>query len=311
MNISPLSDKPLVRIGLRNGFFSFLLVLLLMPIGHALMVMNEIILLDDKFIGAIIMGFIGVALIVWGILKNKQTTLATILGFLGGVLVWTGWVEFSFVWNAEETKVADYIVNNEVATKKEYLVMLSSLGLVATITLYFIFTRTYCTFFTWIQKYSGLKKHVMIQTGYKKPLAVTTFVETIMILWFFYIVLLIVYNPNIAGDRHPATYVAGIGSLIWSLYLITRLFKIQTFDYAVRYAIPTVIIFWNFVEVLGRWELFNEIWVHPKEYWLPVSGFFVLLGILLYIFIKNPIFMRRKRADVLLSQHRYQENSIS
>jgi hypothetical protein len=33
---------------------------------------------------------------------------------------------------------------------------------------------------------------------------------------------------------------------------------------AIRYAIPTVIIFWNTVEILGRWNFFEEIWVQPQ-----------------------------------------------
>ncbi|MCO5233000.1 MAG: hypothetical protein LC105_04590 [Chitinophagales bacterium] len=293
------SNRNHLRNGVRNGFFSFLVVLLLMPIGHALMILNEELLHDDKYIGAFVMGLIGMVMVVWGIFKNKRHTLATLLGFLGGILLWTGWIEFSFVWIAEENNVSDYIVNGEVQTKKEYLVMLSSVGLLLNMTLYFIFTRTYCNFFIWIQKYTNLRKHIMIQKGYRKPLAVTTFIETIMLLWFFYILLLIVYNPNIAGDRHIATYITAYGSLIWSLYLIVQLFKIQTFDYAIRYAVPTVIIFWNFVEVIGRWELFDEIWVEPIEYWLPVSGFFVLLFLLLFIFIKNPKFNRKKKDELL------------
>ncbi len=35
---------------------------------------------------------------------------------------------------------------------------------------------------------------------------------------------------------------------------------------AVRYAIPTVIIFWNAVEILGRWNFFEEIWIQPQDF---------------------------------------------
>jgi hypothetical protein len=51
------------------------------------------------------------------------------------------------------------------------------------------------------------------------------------------------------------------------LYLIRSLLRISEFSYALRYAIPTVIIFWNFIEVLGRWEILNELWVKPVEHW--------------------------------------------
>ena len=286
------------KVGLRNGFFSFLLVLLLMPIGHAIMVLNEHLLLEYKYQGAIAMGFAGIILLIWGIKKNSKPTLATILGFLGGVLVWTGWVEFSFMWIAEKNNVSHLMVDNEIATKREYLVMMSSLGLLCTFYFFYLFTRSNCTFYIWQQKYLGFREDIKTQVGFKKPFAVSTFIETIMIIWTFYVVLLLVYDDQIAGDRHIATYIVGFGSLLWSLYLISKLVRIQSFDYAIRYAVPTVIIFWNFVEILGRWDLFKEIWVHPMEYKWEVSIFFIILAIILYIFIKNPKFSRKNNRVV-------------
>ena len=34
---------------------------------------------------------------------------------------------------------------------------------------------------------------------------------------------------------------------------------------------PTVIIFWTFVEILGRWDMLTEIWVEPSHYWLEMT----------------------------------------
>lgn len=280
---------------IKYGLLAFILVLLLMPIGHAIMVLNEIFLHDNKYIGAIILGIIGVALLIWGIKKNHKPTLATILGFLGAVLVWTGWVEFSFMWVAEKENVAHLMKDGEIATKREYLVMLSSLGVLMTMMFYFIFSRSNCTFFIWIQNKLGFRKDIIAQTGFKKPFSVIVFGETIMLLWFFYLVLLVVYDDDIAGDQHWATHLVAWGSLVWSFYLIARLLKIKSFDYAIRYAVPTVIIFWNFIEVIGRWDFLNEIWVQPLEYWFEVSLFFVALFALLYLFIKNPSFNRRNK----------------
>jgi|GEM_PF-1875092 len=44
---------------LKFGILSFLIVLLLMPIGHALMVLNEILMKDSKLLGAGIIGVLG------------------------------------------------------------------------------------------------------------------------------------------------------------------------------------------------------------------------------------------------------------
>ena len=107
--------------------------------------------------------------------------------------------------------------------------------------------------------------------------------ELIAILWMFYLLLLFVYDQEFLGDRHVVTYLVAFGSLLWSVFLMRNLAKIRQMGYAIRYAIPTVIIFWNFVEILGRWNILNEIWVKPYEYWLEMvltlAVFVVLFGV--------------------------------
>lgn len=257
-----------------------------MPIGHALMVVNALFLNEYKFIGAFLIGLLGVICLYIGIRKNNNQSVATISGFLAAILIWTGWVEFSFVWSAENLKVQPLIENNETVTKPEYLVMMSSFGLLLSILIYFVFSFNNCQFFNAIQKLFKINfKNATITNKY---LAKTTFIETIVILWTFYLVLLFVYDKQFAGDKHPATYIVAFGSLFWSIYLITRLIKITKLDYAIRYAIPTVIIFWNFIEIIGRWNMFFEIWVHPFEYWIEnITILFLLFAFLAYYIIQS------------------------
>lgn len=270
------------------ALISFIVVLMFMPIGHAMMVFIEEFWPNAKYLGAVVLGIVGAALLILGIFKNNNRAVASILGLISGVLVWTGWVEFSFMWIAEKEGVSPLMENGEIATKPEYLVMLSTLGLLGPILLYFALGRNNCTFFVWIQKKSGLGKHLKTQSNQlTKPLALTTFIETIVLLWTFYILLLLVYDKQIAGDQHPITYIVAFGSLLWAAWLFNRLLLIKKFDYAIRYAIPTVIIFWNFIEIIGRWDLLDEIWVKPFEHWIENS---LLLGILLFFivsFIRN------------------------
>ncbi len=42
--------------------------------------------------------------------------------------------------------------------------------------------------------------------------------------------------------------------------------KISAWGYSLRFAIATVIVFWNAVEIIGRWDWFTEIWIHPLQY---------------------------------------------
>jgi len=269
----------------KYGVLAFLVVLLLMPLGHTLMILVEKLFADLMFFNAFLVGLLGLGLLLIGVRQNKNKATATVLGLLAGVLVWTGWIEFSFVWVAQKLDVAPFMEGGEVATKPEYLVMMSSLGLLCTFMLLFLFAKNRCQFFNWFQRRLKLKAFLKMSDGFEKPLAITTFIELVMIIWTFYIVLLLVYDPDIAGDSHPLTYVVAFGSLFWSLYLFLKLVRIRKFDYAVRYAIPTVVIFWNFVEVLGRWDLFKEIWVHPFEHSLEVGIIFGLLLLFIALYI--------------------------
>jgi hypothetical protein len=278
------------------GILSFTVVLLFMPLGHTLMILNEELLHGHglKLIGAAIIGAIGLGLLILAIKSNYNNTVKTLLGLVAGILVWTGWIEFSFVWIANKLNVMPYMENGEVATKPEYLIMPSSIGILAAMLLIFLFSDTKCQFFVWFQKIFGFKKEITKTSKQKKPIEIITFIETIMIIWTFYIVLLLVYDNNIAGDRHPLTYLVGFGSLAWSGYLIINLLKISKFDYSVRYAIPTVIIFWNFIEVLGRWNLFKEIWIHPFEYVIELSIITIILVALMAFMVVQTLKGRLK-----------------
>ena len=156
---------------------------------------------------------------------------------------------------------------------------------------YFFGSKTGCTFFNWFQKKLKVSKIVEFKPANRKT-ALSTMMELTMLLWTFYLVLLFAYDDQFFGDRHVFTYFVAFGSLFWSLYLFFKLLKIRKLDYAIRYAIPTVIIFWNFVEILGRWNFFKEIWIEPQEYWLEMTlifGVFVLLLIISFFGRKRKI----------------------
>lgn len=270
-------NKPL------TGILAFFIVLFTMPLGHAVMIlMEEGLGREYVFIAAGIMGLAGLVFLVFGFL-SKNETKATFWGLFSGLFIWTGWVEFSFVYFANRYGVEPLMENGEVVTKPEYLLMPSSLPfLVIFLTYYFFGTKTGCTFFNWMQR--KLKASEFIEyKPVKRNSALTTMMEIIILLWTFYLVLLFSYDEKFLGDRHPVTYIIAFGSLFWSLYLFIRLLKIKNMGYAIRYAIPTVIIFWNFIEILGRWEIFHEIWVEPTKYWVEVLLILVVFIVLVVI----------------------------
>ncbi len=251
-----------------TGILAFLIVLLTMPLGHAAMILMEKGFGHEYvYQAAILIGFVGLLLLVWGVVSVDENK-ATFLGLFGGLFIWTGWIEFAFVYYANRCGVEPLLVNGEIVTKPEYLIMPSSIGFWAILMIYYFFgTKTGCHFFNWFQKKLKLTSRVDFKP-IKKNIAMTTLMELIALLWTFYLVLLFVYDNNFIGDKHIVTYIVAFGSLFWSLYLFVKLIRISKMAYAIRYAIPAVIIFWNFVEILGRWDIFKEIWVEPSRYWL-------------------------------------------
>lgn len=278
-----------------TGILSFIIVLFMMPLGHAAMILMEKILGHNLlYLAALLLGVIGVGLLVLGIYSKKEIT-ATFAGLFGGMLVWTGWVEFAYVYYAHRYGVQPLIENGEVVTKPEYLIMPSSVGFWAIIMLFYIFSiKSNCVLFTWIQDklhYGTAKKAVLDeqQVSRLQPVvrnhAMTTFMEMNIIMWTCYIVLLFVYDERFFGDHHPVTSIIAFGSLAWSIYLFVKLLKIKKLGYAIRYAIPTVIIFWTFVEIMGRWDMLKEIWIEPSHYWMEMTVMlvaFVVLSVVLF-----------------------------
>ncbi len=272
--------------GSSTGLLAFAVVLFVMPLGHAAMILMEHLLGRGLYlyVAAGALGFLGVGLLYLGV-RMEGDTGPTWMGFTGGVLVWTGWVEFAFILFAEHLSIPPLVVQGEVVTKPEYLVMTSSVGLFGALLPYYLFSnQTRCHFFQWWQRTLrlGIKP---VPQGQGRQVALITFLETIFVLWAFYLLLLIVYDDGFFGDRHPVTYMVFFGSLIWSLYLFIRLLKRKKMGAAIRYAIPTVVIFWNAVEILGRWEFYSEIWTDPLNNWLEMV--LILLAFVTAVLLAN------------------------
>lgn len=269
---------------------SFVLVLFTMPLGHALMILME------KFMDPVAvhyagftMGFVGLIMVIVGVFV-KGDTRQTLWGLIGGLLFWTGWVEFLFLYYARRYGVPPEIENGEVVTKPEYLIMPASFGLwMMVMTMYIFSTRNGCDFITWIQeKLFGKHKNKIVVQPMTHHTSIITFMELNMILWAFYLLLMFCYDKNFLGDHHPVTYLIGIGCFIGSLFMFRRQLHIAAWGANIRMAVATVIVFWTPVEILGRINFFKEFWVHPQEYRIPLlfilGAFILLLG---YMWLKG------------------------
>jgi hypothetical protein len=273
------------------GMLAFFVVFIMQGLGHTQMVLMEAIF-GEAYVyqSAAVTGLIGAVCLFIG-MRREGEVAATWLGFFAGTCLWTGWVEFTYVWSANVLGVPDLMdqyAAGEIATKAEYLVMMSSAGvLLATLVPLLMNRETKCNMFVWFQRHLKLRTGKPSR-GYERNFAYITCLETIYVIWFCYLALLFIYDESILGDRHPVTYGIFFVTTAWSLYLIRRLVQMWKVTTAVRYAIPTAIIAYSAYEIAGRWNLFTDIWVHPGQYWLELTLFLAAVILAAAVAVMTP-----------------------
>lgn len=262
---------------------SFLLVLCTMPLGHAMMIIMENTMTPAAVhCSAFCMGLAGLLLVIGGVFVRGDTR-QTVCGLIGGLLFWTGWVEFLFQYYATRWGTQPEMENGEVVTRPEYLILPASFGMwTMVMTLYIFSTKNGCNFINWWQR--------MILRSHKNEIAarpmthhtsIVTFMELNMILWASYLLLMFCYDRNFLGDRHPITSIVAAGCLLGSIFIFRKQLKLSSWGANIRMAIATVIVFWVPVEVLGRLNFFHEFWVEPEKYATQIVSILVAFVVLM------------------------------
>lgn len=265
---------------------SFLLVLLTMPIGHALMiVMERAMPAPAMHRAAFAMGAAGLLLAAAGVFVRGDTR-QTLCGFLGALLFWTGWVEFLFQYYARRYGVQPEMEGGVVVTQPEYLILPATFGLwMMVMTLYVFSTKNGCKFINWWQKVLFRdRKDTVAAQPMTRHTSIVTFMEFNMIIWACYLLLMVCYDKHILGDRHPVTSAVAAGCLAAAILMFRRQLRVGAWGPNIRMAIATVIVFWTPVEVLGRINFFNEIWTQPEKYMTQMALLLAaFLALLVYI----------------------------
>ena len=267
---------------------SFFVVLLTMPLGHVLMIVMEKTMSPTLcHTSAFIMGFAGILVAAWGVFV-KGDTKQTLFGFFGALLFWTGWVEFLFQYYANRFGVQPEIVDGVVVTKPEYLILPATFGLWMMVMMLYIFsTKNGCNFINWWQRVLlRSRKNEIAARPMTRHTSIVTFMEFNMIMWACYLALMFCYDSNFLGDRHPVTFIVGLGCFVGAVFMFKRQLRIASWGANIRMAIATVIVVWTPIEILGRINFFKEIWVQPDKYTTPLViiliVFLLLLAYLIY-----------------------------
>jgi len=255
-------------------------------VGHYVMYMMEHRWFQEHvYLASFFIGLIG-AVMVW-IGRNRNEGPATLLGFAGGSLIWLAWIEFSFVYVADDLGVGG-VMWGAKETLGEYRVMLSSVGVLFASLMFFFYNRdTRCNLFMWLHRNLRLNPGDRTSVS-SRNIASITAMETIYVTWFCYIWLLVLYNPAFFGTDHWLTLATCAGFGIWAIYLGQRLWWYQRVAPAVRYAIPTGIIAYNVVEILEKWGKIDEIWVQPQKYALEIGLAIAALVVMIVLAVVSP-----------------------
>jgi len=268
------------------GVFSLIMVWCSLALGHSLVVLqhasNPMGAIDTTF--SLALGFGGFVL-VWIGMKRPENQ-ATLLGWLGGNLIWCGWFEWTWRYTAHLLEIEPVLDNGMMILSSELLMIQATTLLVVAMLIFFGANKdTRCRMFMWFHRNFKLRPDKMTP-GYKRQHARTAAIETVFLIWTIYLFAIFINDPR--GIRYDsiAAMAITVGFVIWAIYLINKLLKIRGLGAAFRYAIPTGNIAWLPIEGFSRWGLYPEIWVKPTIY--PV-----LMSMILMIFIIGAVLMYR------------------
>ena len=107
--------------------------------------------------------------------------------------------------------------------------------------------------------------------AYKRQYSRITAIEIICINWFFYMVILLLFDTRLLGPTHAVSYAAFPVFIVWGLYLVAKISREREPAFAIRYAIPTVGVLWLPIEMASAWGLYTEVWIRPLEYSVTMS----------------------------------------
>ncbi len=235
-----------------KGILAFLVVLLIMPLGHAFMVLTE--QYAPAYLGhtAVALTLIGFALVVatrWIASEAWQS----LVGALAGVLLWTGGAEYGLLFAARR-----FHVPTVGTTEGEYMLLEYTAGLLLGLVVYLLYQESVrCSLVLWLRRKLRFMRGPTV-AGPVYNYGPRTAFEMFSVLWFFYVMLLVAYD---IGTTSWATYLAFVISLGGGLYALYRLYQHRDWGMAIRYAIPTVVLIWNNVEILAKWRVFTEPWI--------------------------------------------------
>jgi len=251
------SKRPVIT--LKSIFYtavSLVWIFGLSAIGHIVMVLIEKYCPGIKYDFAWACAITGI-LALYSTRFMKSDGWQSFIGCMAGLCVWFAW-EYSLMYGGHDLGIT-YTWNGSYP---EYRMMKWTYMMLLMVFLYLLFQESVrCNFIFYLRKKLRLMRGA-IATGKVDNYGPRTFFEYIMVTWTFYVLLMIGYDEVLFGAYSWFTYILFFASFSVFFYLTYKLLGYDRFGANLRFAIPTVTILWNDVEILAKWGMLKEPWVH-------------------------------------------------
>lgn len=270
------------------GLVCLCLVLCGLALGHSLVVLQRTLAGDSTALDTALSMLIGSAglVLVWTGLKKPETQ-ATILGYIGGSLIWSGFFEWTWHYFGVWLKLQSVMDGDiPILTPGLLMIQASSLIVITLLVLLGANKDTRCRMFMWFHRNFRLRPG-RLTPGYKRQHARNTALETIFLIWFIYLCAIFINDPRVIGYDSVAAMVLTVSFVVWGLYLAWKLLKINGLGATYRYAIPTGNILWLPIEAFSRWGLYPEVWVKPLDYSLLMASVLLVFAVFATAFFRR------------------------
>ena len=260
-------------------------------IGHIVMVLIEKHNPAIKFDFAWGCAIVGI-LLIYMTRFLKHDGWQSFWGVLGGLGMWFAF-EYSLMYGGDRLGVS----YASTGSYPEYRLMKWTFFAFIMVFTYLLYQESVrCNFIYFLRRKLRLMRGV-VATGKISNYGPRTAFEYIMVTWAFYLLLMIGYDEQIFGLYSWFIYFLFFASFSVFFYLCYKLLGYDKFGANLKYAIPTVTIGWNDVEILAKWGMLKEPWVHIN--WPIMSIIITGFGISTYLIVKD---LRRKKAEAIESK---------
>jgi len=263
------------------GLQALAIVLLWRAIAHCVVVLERAWLAEPaQLLFGFGVGAIGFAL-VWRGLRVDELP-ASVLGFVGGALIWMGWFEHAFEYLAKVMAVPPLVYEGRYTLPPNLVLLESTIFILAALLLLFaVNADTGCRAFLWCRKTLRIPVGVPSR-GLRKSYSRLVALEYVCVSWFMYAAIILLLDPRIAGKDSLATQIVFWGLMLWSVYLVSLCARrVSQPGAGLRYAVGAGGIIWLTVELGAQLKYWVEVWIKPLQMPVPNTIFLLLFLILI------------------------------